>query len=317
MPHVVEQHAAFFIYHVLHNIIIPNMKKFLLLTVILGLISTAFAADEAKKDEFGWKTNGTIGANLTQVSLTNWAGGGQNTIAITGLFNYTFNNKTEVSMWENSLDIGYGMTKLADNDFRKSDDKIIFISKYGYNATEHISYAALLDFRTQLDKGYLYNAKADTIDKLISNFLAPANLLVGLGATYKPTEYLTITLAPLANRLLIVADTKLQDGSLGTDSGKAIRSDLGAQFNATLKKELITNVGLESKLVVFAPYAAFTTQLVNWNTLLTLKVNDYINASFALDVIYDPRVVIKRDDGTSGPSTQIRNVIGIGFGYMF
>ena len=121
----------------------------------------------------------------------------------------------------------------------------------------------------------------------------------------------------MANRLLIVADKDLQNGSLGTDSGKAIRSDLGAQLNVTFKKDLMTNVGLESKLVVFAPYASFTEQLVNWNTLLTLKVNDYINASFALDVIYDPRVKIVRDDKTVGPATQIRNVIGIGFGYKF
>lgn len=292
------------------------MKKFLFLLLAVVCVCVANAADEEKKDEFGWKSSGTLGANLTQVSLTNWSGGGQNTIAITGLFNYAFSHKTESGIWENSLDLGYGMTKLADKDFRKSDDKIILISKYGYKATENLSYAALLDFRTQIDKGYSYDAKTDSATK-ISNLLAPANLLVGLGATYKPVDYLTITLAPLANRLLIVADKDLQNGSLGTDSGKAIKSDLGVQMNATFKKELMTNIGLESKLVVFAPYALISQQLINWNTMLNLKVNDYINASFALDVIYDPRVVITRDDGSKGPSTQIRNVIGIGFGYKF
>jgi hypothetical protein len=267
-------------------------------------------------DSSAWKRDGTIGINLTQVSLTNWAGGGQNTIAANGLLNLSQVYNLDKTRWETTLDIGYGMTKLAKQDFRKSDDKVILISKFGYKASSNLSYAALLDFRTQIAEGVEYNS--DTVVRRISNILAPANVLVGLGATYVPEDFITITLAPLSNRILIVADDSLNKyRAFGVDSGQTVKFDLGALLNITFKKELMKNVTLESKLSSFAPYHDFTHNLVNWNTLLALKVNDYINANIALDLIYDHYTAIKRDDGTVGPSTQLRNVLGIGFGYKF
>ncbi|MBL7997179.1 MAG: DUF3078 domain-containing protein [Candidatus Kapabacteria bacterium] len=283
---------------------------------------SAFSADPPK---IGWTTAGTVGMNFTQVGLSNWAGGGQNTIGLTSLFSATANFNGEQSLWENSLDLGYGLTKLGDQSFRKSDDRIILISKYGYKVNEQLSYAALLDFRTQFHYGYTYNTDG-TIKDTISNLLAPANMQLGLGVTYKPTDFLTITIAPIANRLLIVGDVALRDkpsapnsttGFLGNEIGKTIRSDLGAQMNITFKKDLMTNVNLASTFTSFAPYATITENFVNWNTLLTLKVNDYINASIAVDVVYDPKLQVRRDDGTRGPATQVRNVLGIGFGYKF
>jgi len=54
----------------------------------------------------GWKLGGIVGANLAQTSLTNWAAGGQNSIAINGLFSVFANYKKGKNAWDNSLDIG-------------------------------------------------------------------------------------------------------------------------------------------------------------------------------------------------------------------
>lgn len=286
------------------------------LFIVFFAFTLALHAADSKQDS-AWKSSGAIGINLTQVSLNNWAGGGQNTIATTMLFNYAFNYKGESSTWENSLDLGYGMTKLGEQSFRKSDDRLIFISKLGYTISEQLSYAALLDLRTQFTEGLDYD-KDGNPTKRISNLFAPANVLLGLGATYKPFSSLTITLAPLSNRLLVVADDSLNKyGAFGVDPGKTLKSSLGALLNITFKEDLMKNVTLESKLSSFAPYDDITHNLVNWNTLLTLKVNDYINASLAVDVVYDHNTKVQRDNGTVGPATQIRNVLSIGFGYKF
>lgn len=286
------------------------------MTMLLAL-PNIYAQPKADAKEFGWATSGRIGANFTQVGLKNWAGGGVNTVGITGLFSYSANYSSEVSLWENSLEIGYGLTKLGDQNFRKSDDRFAIISKYGYKATDVLSYAAVLDFRTQLTEGLNYDKDGNPTAR-ISNLLAPAFLVVGVGATYTPVDYFSVTIAPLGNRLVIVADDSLNRyKAFGVDSGKVIKSFLGASMNVRFKKDLMTNVNLESRLDVFAPYTEFTKQIVTWNTILSLKVNDYFNASFALDMFYDERIPIKRDDETVGPATQIRNVIGIGFGYKF
>ncbi len=268
-------------------------------------------------DSLGWNTSGVVGINLTQVGLNNWAGGGQNNIAIGGLFSYGANLVDSNTTWLSTLDIGYGQTKLGKQDFRKSDDKLILASKFNYKASGDLSYSALLDLRTQIAEGVSYN-DSGAVTGRISNLFAPANIIVGLGMTWVPADFISITVAPISNKLLIVADDSLNRyRAFGVDSGKSIKSDLGALISITFKKGLMKNVTLESKLNSFAPYASFTQNLVNWNTLLSMKVNDYINANFALDVIYDPFTVVKRDDGTAGPATQIRNVIGIGFGYKF
>ncbi|MCX7930138.1 MAG: DUF3078 domain-containing protein [Chlorobi bacterium] len=261
--------------------------------------------------EPSWNTKGTATLNLTQVALRNWAAGGQNTIGIAGLLTYRALYTGTGDRWETTLDVGYGLTKLADMPFRKSDDRFILISTYGLRSPDSlISYAAQLDFRTQLTNGFHY--PNDSTETLISTLFAPATINLGIGATYTPSQAVSITLMAATGRGVFVLDRRLQNGSLGPDSGKAVRLQLGASLNATIVTELVENVLLNTKLAVFAPYDAFDSQVVNWNTVLTFRINKFMSASFALDVAYDPRIVLSRDDGTRGPATQVRNVLGIG-----
>lgn len=277
--------------------------------VCSGLVCTFISA--FAQTESVWDNKGTATINLTQVALRNWAAGGQNTIGIAGLLTYRALYNGTGSRWETTFDVGYGLTKLGNLPFRKSDDRFILISTYGVRSPDSlIAYAVQLDFRTQLTDGFQY--PTDTTSKLISTLFAPATLNLGLGATYTPSRGVSITLMAATGRGVFVLDRRLQDGSLGVDSGKAVRLQLGASLNTTIVTEIIENVLLNTKLAVFAPYDAFTSQVVNWNTVLTFRINKYLSASFALDVAYDPRIILTRDDGTRGPATQLRNVLGIG-----
>jgi hypothetical protein len=55
----------------------------------------------------GWKKGGYFALNGSQVSLTNWVAGGQNSVSINALFGLYANWKKESKTWENSLDFGY------------------------------------------------------------------------------------------------------------------------------------------------------------------------------------------------------------------
>jgi len=60
------------------------MKK-LLAALIVGLSFYATAQDlETEEVDTAWKTGVSINLNLTQVSLTNWVGGGVNSVAFAG-----------------------------------------------------------------------------------------------------------------------------------------------------------------------------------------------------------------------------------------
>jgi len=57
----------------------------------------------------GWKKGGVFSVNLAQTSLKNWAAGGQNSVAVNGLFSVFANLIQGKSAWDNSLNIGYGV----------------------------------------------------------------------------------------------------------------------------------------------------------------------------------------------------------------
>ncbi|KXB97518.1 MAG: hypothetical protein AA908_06580 [Chlorobi bacterium NICIL-2] len=274
-------------------------------------IAWCLALSIALSQSSPWESKGTATLNLTQVALKNWVGGGQNTIGIAGLLSYRALYNDARTRWETTLDVGYGLTKLADAPFRKSDDRFILISTAGLHTPDSlIQYALQLDFRTQLTDGFRYGTNAP--DTLTSTLFAPATVNLGLGGTYTPSDGISLTLMAATGRAVLVLDRRLQDGTLGVDSGKAVRVQFGASLNATIVKEIIENVLLNTKLAVFAPYDAFTSQVVNWNTVITFRINKFLSANLALDVAYDPKVIITRDDGTRGPSVQLRNVFGLG-----
>ena len=293
-------------------------KRIAAIATVLLLTAASIAHTEEVKDL--WKLGGNLGLNFSNVSLSNWNGGGKNTVSITGSLGAFGNYSGKSSEWSNMLDVGYGVTKLGDLEFRKSDDKLIFISKYGYKATESLSYSSLLDFRTQFNYGYNFdkrNPLDSTLYLKISAPMAPAYLNVGIGMNYKPADYLQIMLSPVANRLIIVLDEELSNkGAFGVDKGKKIKSELGSSFNAIFKKEIFQNVVLQSRLNLFSSFSHFDKVVVNSESVINMKINSFLSATISADIIYDHNVKVVRDDGTTGPAMQFRNVLGIGFSYM-
>lgn len=276
---------------------------------------SVFAQDTTKF----WTLTKNIGANFTQIGLKNWAGGGQNAVSVIGLFSASAAYNKDDIAWESTLELGFGVTKLDTTPFRKSDDRIILLSKFtkGITTKTPLHYSAALDFRTQFAIGRDFR----TVDSLgnspkISNFFSPAYLIVALGIEYKPVDYFTMTLAPVTGRIIFVLDEELSNaGAFGVEIGKTMNTELGLNFNMQFKKEVFKNVTFQSRLNLFNAYQNFGNFVVNSETLLLFKVNEYLNASFALDIFYDEKVQVLRDDKTVGPATQIRNTLALGFSY--
>src|SRR5512133_2541219 len=63
-----------------------------------------------------WKKGGVFSLNMAQSSFTNWAAGGQNSLALNGLINLNANFKKDRQAWDNTLDIGYGKMQQKGND---------------------------------------------------------------------------------------------------------------------------------------------------------------------------------------------------------
>lgn len=272
-----------------------------------------------------WKTGGFSGLNFSQTSLTNWASGGQNSLALNGLLNLFGVYKDSVNNWENILDIGYGFLQQATyKGIMKTDDRIEFNSKYGRKAFNDFYYAGLVNFRTQFSAGYNY--PNDSVK--ISNFMAPGYLLAAVGMNYIPNSYFNVFVSPLTGRLTFVMDDNLSaQGAFGVEKGQKIKKELGGYVRVAFAKSdfsegFFKNLSIASKLDLFSNYLKNPQYVdVNWENLIGMKVNKYITVSLNTQLIYDYDVKI--DYNKSGSidddkaKVQFKEILGIGFMYKF
>ena len=315
------------------------MKTKFLTTIFLLAVSISIAVGQVTDGEKalrtlsadttqGWKKGGVFAINLAQTSLTNWASGGQNSLAINGILSAFANYKMNKSVWDNSLDLGYGLLKQGKNsDFMKTDDKIDFLSKYGQEAFKNFYYAALFNFKTQMAPGYNY--PNDSVK--ISNLFAPAYVLGALGMDYKPNAYFSAFIAPVTTKFTIVNDKALSDaGAFGVTPGEKVKSEFGGYLRVIyskndFKNEFLKNVSFTTKIDLFSNYIDKPQNIdVSWETLIAMKVNKYLSVNFNTHLLYDDNTKIqvdRNDDGILDPipgsRIQFKEIFGVGFSYKF
>jgi hypothetical protein len=274
-----------------------------------------------------WKKGGFISISFTQVSLSNWAAGGEDAYSGVALFNLFANYAKDKVSWENYIDLGYGVIKTEEAGVRKNEDKIDLGSKYGYKAFGNFYYSALLNFKSQFTPGYNYPDDST----VISRFAAPAYLIVSVGLDYKPSEFFSAFFSPITAKFTFVTDQTLADaGAYGVDSGKTIRTEFGAYFRAKFQKDLAPNFNLSTTLALFDNYtdkneANRDNVDVTWETLMALKAGKFITVSLYTSLIYDDDIDIPTYETIGGvktvtgfgPKTQFKEVFGIGVSYKF
>jgi hypothetical protein len=298
------------------------MRKVLIISALLASSWILDGQDTVKVDTL-WKFSGITSLNFSQLSLTNWAAGGSNSISGNVLVKLSPDYDDGTMQWDNDLVLGFGLISQGNDPTRKSDDQIDLSSKFGYRAKGNWFYSAMLGFKTQFAEGY------DEVDQenrtKISNFMAPGYLSLALGMDYKPNDKFSVLLSPLSGKMTFVLDDDLSAaGSFGLDPGEKVRTEMGATVKALFKDEILKNVILDTKLELFSNYFENPQWIdVNWDLLLTLKVNEFISASIMTQLIYDRDIQFGMDttgDGefdTFEPRVQFKELLGIGFAYNF
>lgn len=347
----------------------------------------------AKKTEFkpiadslkNWTVGGSLALNFGQTFLSNWAGGGQNALSVAFNGFAHANYRKDKWAWDNSLILSVGgialfpQGKYSDDmnayPFRKNIDNLQLTSAGGYQVDKKGKWfiSAMLDFRSQLLRGY-DNYSYDSITGInnptnptdddpagrinkrdkVSEFAAPAYLTLSAGATWKPYNYLSFYLAPVAGRFTFVNPAAgVDETRYGLNKGKVFRPEFGWYFRANVEKEVFKNVIVKSQLELFLNYldkkhtdniattykddadptkGTYYTNVgtydnrknvdINWQTWITFKINKYLQASLELQLIYDYDIAVPKykTDGVtsySGRGAQFREGFNLGLGYMF
>lgn len=264
-----------------------------------------------------WQRSGVFTLNMTQVSLTNWAAGGFSSVSGIAMFNGSLNRKKGNKAWDNSLVLAFGGQQIEDDDPLKTDDRIELNSKYGIQTSEHWYLANVFQFKTQFTEGF------DNTGIRISNLLAPAYALLGVGMDYKPNDNFSLFMSPATARLVIVTDERLfynDDPELriyGVKNGNTTEFELGGYVRLMYTTELAKNITFMTRADAFSNYLRNPQNIdVTWETLWTFKVNDWFAATLNTLLIYDhdTDIIREADDGALylGPATQFKETLGIG-----
>ncbi len=294
------------------------------------VVGSLSAKDEAS-DTTAWFTGGTTALNFSQVYLQNWAAGGQSSISGTALVQLFANYRRGSMTWDNTLDLAYGLLRQGDQGVViKTDDRIDFMSKFGQRASEKWYYSGLVNFRTQFAPGYQIADGIPDQNNLISDLLAPAYTLAALGMDYKPSQKFTAFISPATYKLTIVMNDSLASvGAFGVDPGRNFRSEVGGYVRLGYTSEVVENVNLTTRIDFFSNYFNNPQNIdINWEMLISMKINKYLSATIATQLMYDDDIMLQKKDpivaadGTvvdsgRGPGVQFKEVLGIGFNYKF
>ncbi|MCW3087353.1 MAG: hypothetical protein JWQ78_739 [Sediminibacterium sp.] len=270
---------------------------------------------EADTSTWNWKRGGLMSFNLAQGSLSNWAAGGDNfSMTVNAYFNYFIFFKRGRHSWDNNLDVNLGYVQATSLGSRKNDDRLDYLSKYGYKMDTVGKWylSTLFNFRSQFFDGYTFS---NNIGELSSSFLSPAYIIVSAGLDYKPTERISIFISPLTSRSTIVTKRSLAErGVYGIPAGDYIINQVGAfatinYNNAVLAK----NVTYKGRLDLFSNYANHPQNIDLFMTnLFSFKINKFFSATYSLDMIYDDDIRLFGAANKS-PALQTKSLIGIGF----
>ncbi len=271
-----------------------------------------------------WLFGGKFTLNFSQTYLSNWAAGGQNSLAGTTFASMFSRYKKERNSWENTLDLAYGLLSQDDRSPIKTDDRIDFTSKYGYQSSNpNFFYSALFNFRTQFAPGYNIVDGVETGES-ISDFMAPAFSIFSLGIDYKPNDRFSAMVSPITTKATFVNIDRLAP-DFGLDPGENARYEFGAFVKMAYTVDVFENVNWQTRIDLFSNYFENPQNVdVNWENLITMKINEWLSASIITQLIYDDDIIIGAQDAvivddvivtpasSGGPRTQFKEVFSLG-----
>jgi hypothetical protein len=290
-------------------------------------------AQEQASDTSYWHRGFKGTLTFTQVNLSNWAAGGENSVSLNSFINMHLNHAKGRLRWENSLDLAYGFLNQKEIGARKTDDKIQGLTKIGYQLSagdQKLFWSTGVGLSTQFARGF--NFPNDSVS--ISRAFAPAYLVLSTGLEYKPSKEFSFMLSPVTGKMTFVGDQRLANaGAFGVEAaefdalgslvkeGENFRAEMGTYLNISFKDEVWENVNLESRLQLFSNYLENFGEIdVNLELTVLMKINKYLSASLTTQLLYDKDVEFpKLDDAGVKVGVedrwQFKEIFGIGFSY--
>lgn len=271
----------------------------------LALVSTfAFSQIDSAAKESTWKHTLITGFTITQVSYTDWAQGGENSLAYTVSIDGKSVRDELSTNWSNSYKMAYGQTRLGTKGLRKTEDKIELESVLTYKLGTYINPYASATLKSQFDDGFKYDDASNT-KTVISSAFDPMFLTQAVGVGYQPIAQVKTRLGAALREVFSDAFAYADDPSTLTTVEQS-KIEGGLESVTDVEWKLDDNILFTSKLELFAPFHAIDVVIVRSDNTFAAKVNQYLSVVMNVQLINDKNISVR---------TQIKETLALGISY--
>ena len=283
--------------------------------------------------------HGSYGLNINQLSLSNWAAGGENSWAGKAFANFILLDHKKTFEQKFTGAFAFGISRFADKRIEKQDDRIDLTYSLSLNSKTQWNITMVSTFNTQFANGYKYPNDST----VISGFLAPAYFTVSAGYSYKTKdERFQIYMSPLAGKITFVMNQELADkGSFGVKKGyydqdsiwipgENIAPAIGINVIINYKQPIGKNITYSTMLNTFYNYVERRDDDrlrldVNWENTINFVITKYTTTVLFVHLKYDHNTTFPVYETIEGVETVIDNVpklqlkesVGIAFVHNF
>jgi hypothetical protein len=277
-----------------------------------------------------WKYRKESSFILSQASLTNWVKGGENSIStsidITGYADY--NNMPLKLSSNNFIRLNLGFLKSGDIPLRKNLDLLETNSKLNHKAFGKFDFSAILLFKTQVAPGYDFSSEPSV---LVSKFMNPAILIVGLGLDYQPNKTTSLNFSPLSYKGTFITDTAhIDQTKYGIPKNRKSLNEPGVSFMITNEWKPLKTVSVINRLQLFTNYIHNPQNVdVDWEMIGVANLNWFTDVRLDTHLIFDDDTKTPELDKNKNPvllpdgtvkktaRIQFKEIFGISFVFRF
>ncbi len=314
-----------------------------LIFLLIFVSDTTYAAtpDTTKKIKQDtvkhWNTAAVFGLTFNQLSLTNWASGGESSLSGKANFDLKSLYKKNGSSFEFQNKSAFGVVGYGNNRIEKTEDRFDLSASYSFKAYDSWTYTSLFTFKTQFANGYKYPNDST----LISAFMAPGYLTASLGFKFKKSDHFELFLSPASGKFTLVTNQELANkGAFGVEKavydtagavripGKNVLAEFGVNLLASVNQPITEDIGVVSTLNLYNNYFDSDQENrwnidVDWETKVNFSISKRLQTVFFLLMKYDHDIAVPLFDYVDGqkkqvgegPRLQIKESLGIGLSY--
>ena len=262
-----------------------------------------------------WQFSGTAILTFNQSSFSNWVAGGNNQIGLITVLRPRLLFDNRKWSWFTQLDMRFGMQKVSNDRFSKSEDILRFESKLGRQISGLWSFSGIYTVNTQLAPSF--NASKE---RLLSDFMAPGYTNLGLGFDYRRSKVFSLYLSPINMRTTYVLNDSLaQAGEFGVSPGSRVLRRLGPSVLISYKNMIWENVSLDTQLGWFQDLydRKLLDPVINFDGIVKMQVNKLLAVTLICSLFYDEnsKIEVKDEAGNvvdRAAKIQLKQTLGVG-----